>query len=68
MAFGIIILSLILGLTILRAKSGLSMLSFVAIIGGTVFAAIMFFPLYGIGHIICQNNEILRIFGAGKDK
>ena len=68
-AFGVIILSLILGLTILKAKAGLSMLSFVAIIGGTVFAAILFFPLYGIGHIICQNNEILRIFGAeNKDK
>ncbi|MBR0465890.1 MAG: hypothetical protein IJJ40_00130 [Clostridia bacterium] len=68
-AFGVIILSLVLGLTILKAKAGLSMLSFVAIIAGTVFAAILFFPLYGIGHIICQNNEILRIFGAdNKDK
>ena len=61
-AFGIIILSLILALTLFKARTGLTMLSLLTIIGGTAFAAIVFFPLYGIGHIICQNNEILRIF------
>ncbi len=27
---------------------------------GTIFAIICFFPLYGIGQIVCQNKEILR--------
>ena len=60
--FGIILASLALGIMLFASKTGLSAISLLVIIGGTVFAAILFFPLYGIGHIICQNNEILRIF------
>lgn len=61
-AFGIIIVSLVLAIALFKARTGLSFMSFVTIIGGTVMAAIAFFPIYGIGHIICQNNEILRVF------
>lgn len=61
-AFGLIIVSLVLAFTIFKAKAGLSLISLLIIIGGTVIAAMLFFPIYGIGHIICQNNEILRIF------
>ncbi len=30
------------------------------VIVGTVIAAFTFFIIYGIGHVICQNDEILR--------
>lgn len=30
------------------------------VILGTIIAAFTFFIIYGIGHVICQNDEILR--------
>jgi predicted RND superfamily exporter protein len=32
------------------------------VILGTIIAAFTFFIIYGIGHVICQNDEILRRF------
>ncbi len=60
LAFGILILSLILAFFII-SKSILSIAICLAIIlFGAIFAAIVFYPIYGIGHLICQNDEILR--------
>ena len=62
--FGIIIVSLILGYVVFSSRSGLSTISLLLIICGTVIGALFFFPIYGIGHIICQNNEILRMLNG----
>ncbi len=60
LAFAIIILSFVLAF-ILFSKTLFSIaLSLAVIIFGTVFAAILFFPIYGIGQILSQNNEILK--------
>ncbi len=59
-AFAIIILSLVAAF-ILFSKTAFSMaLGLAMIIFGTVIAACVFFPLFGIGHILLQNNEILK--------
>ena len=61
LAFLMIILGFILAF-ILFTKSAFSVVTSLAVIViFTVLAAIIFFPLFGIGHILCQNNEILKI-------
>lgn len=48
---------------LLFAKTVFSVvLGFVAIVIFTFIAACVFFPLFGIGHILCQNDEILKKF------
>lgn len=60
LGFGIIALSILLAF-FLFSKSLLSLfISLAIIIVGTLFAAALFFPIYGIGHIIEQNEEILK--------
>ncbi|MBR5473444.1 MAG: hypothetical protein IKU82_05605 [Clostridia bacterium] len=45
----------------LFTKTALSAtLGLLIVIVFTVVAACLFFPIYGIGHIVCQNNEILK--------
>lgn len=60
LAFAVLIMSIVLAFFII-SKSFLSVaISLTIIVFGAVFAAIVFFPVYAIGHIICQNNEILE--------
>ncbi len=45
----------------LYTKSTLSIaISIAVLLLGTVFSLIVFYPLYGLGCVICQNNEILK--------
>lgn len=59
--FAVIIVGFIVAF-FLFSKSFLSMvLSLAIIIAFTVIAACFFFPIFGIGYIICQNEEILEL-------
>lgn len=60
LCIGIIILSFIVAFFVFSKTAFSIALSLCIIILGTVLAAIVFFPLYAIGHIVCQNNEILK--------
>lgn len=60
MAFAIIIFGFVIAF-FLFAKTAFSIaISLAAIIVFTLIAACVFFPLFGLGHILCQNNEILK--------
>ena len=60
LASGIILMGFVVAF-LLFSKSFLSIvLMFAVIIIFTLLAACAFFPIYGIGHIICQNDEILE--------
>ncbi len=37
------------------------LLGIAAILVFTILAAVIFFPIFGLGHILCQNNEILKM-------
>ena len=59
----IAIIALVLGVAFLILKIFDSFFLPIAIgivIVGTILAAFTFFIIYGIGHAICQNDEILR--------
>lgn len=58
--FAIIILSLIIAFLLINKTAFGIMLALAVIIFGTIAAACVFFPLFGLGHILCQNNEILK--------
>lgn len=59
-AFAIIGVSFVLAYFLYSAEALYIAISLAIIIFGTLVAAITFFLIYGLGHIICQNNEILR--------
>lgn len=60
MAFCVIIVGF-LAAFLLFTKTAMSVIITLAlIIIFTLIAASIFFPIYGIGHIVCQNNEILK--------
>lgn len=59
-AFAIIILSLVAAFILFSKTSFSIALGLALIIFGTVIAACVFFPLFGLGHILLQNNEILK--------
>ena len=59
-SFGIIILALVVAFFLFNKTSWGIMLALAAIIFGTIIAACVFFPIFGLGHILCQNNEILK--------
>ena len=61
LGFGVIILSLVVAFFLFNKTSFGIVLSLAAIIFGTIMAACVFFPLFGLGHILCQNNEILKM-------
>ncbi len=61
LAFVIIILGFILAFILFTKTAFSAVISLAVIIICTVFAAIIFFPLFGLGHILCQNNEILKM-------
>ncbi len=60
-AFAIIIIGFIVAFFLFSKTSFSIVLSLAAIIIFTLIAACIFFPLFGLGHILCQNNEILKI-------
>lgn len=60
LCIGIIILSFIVAFFVFSKTAFSIALSLCIIILGTVLAAIVFFPIYAVGHIVCQNNEILK--------
>ncbi len=60
LGFGVIIFSLIIAFFLFSKTAFGIVLSLAVIIFGTIVAACIFFPVFGIGHIICQNNEILK--------
>lgn len=60
-SFAIIILGFIIAFFLFSKTSFSIILSLAAIIIFTIIAACVFFPIFGIGHILCQNNEILKI-------
>ncbi|MEE0807939.1 MAG: hypothetical protein U0L84_01110 [Acutalibacteraceae bacterium] len=58
--FCIIVLSFVAAF-FLYTKSTLSIaISIGVLLIGTIFSLIVFYPLYGLGCVICQNNEILK--------
>ena len=60
LGFGIIILSLVVAFFLFNKTALGITLSLAVIIFGTIVAACVFFPIFGLGHILCQNNEILK--------
>ena len=60
-AFAIIIVGFVVAFFLFSKTSFSIALSLAAIIFYTVKAACVFFPLFGLGHILCQNNEILKM-------
>ena len=61
LAFAIIILGFVVAFFLFSKTAFSIAISFAAIIVFTLIAAIVFFPIFGIGHILCQNNEILKV-------
>lgn len=61
-AFLTIIISMLVAFFLISLKPSFSAIAVAIIIVGTVFAAMLFFPIYGMGQIISQNNEILKRF------
>ena len=55
-AFAIIIVGFVIAFFLFSIA-----LSLAAIIVFTLIAACVFFPIFGLGHILCQNNEILKM-------
>ena len=61
LAFLIIIIGFVVSFLLFSKTSFSIVLSVAAILVFTLVAACVFFPLFGLGHILCQNNEILKI-------
>lgn len=60
-AFAIIIVGFVIAFFLFSKTAFSIALSLVAIIVFTLIAACVFFPIFGLGHILCQNNEILKM-------
>ncbi len=60
LGFGVIIIALVAAFFLFNKTLWGIALALAAIIFGTLFAACVFFPMFGLGHILCQNNEILK--------
>lgn len=61
LAFAVIILALVVAFFLFTKTSLGIVLCLAAVIFGVIAAACIFFPLFGLGHILCQNNEILKM-------
>ena len=59
LCFSVIILSFFAAYFIFSFNALFATIAVGVILFGTVFGIILLFIIYGIGHIICQNNEIL---------
>ena len=57
--FSVIILSFFAAYFIFTFNAVFATIAAAVILFGTIFGVILLFVIYGIGHIICQNNEIL---------
>ncbi len=60
LAFAIIIVGFVIAFFLFSKTAFSIVLSLAAIIIFTLIAACVFFPIFGLGHILCQNNEILK--------
>lgn len=60
-AFAVILVGFVVAFFLFSKTSFSIVLSLAAIIIFTLIAACIFFPLFGLGHILCQNNEILKM-------
>ena len=60
-AFAIIIVGFVIAFFLFSKTAFSIALSLAAIIVFTLIAACVFFPIFGLGHILCQNNEILKM-------
>ena len=60
-AFAVIIVGFVVAFFLFSKTSFSIVLSLAAIIIFTLIAACVLFPLFGLGHILCQNNEILKM-------
>lgn len=61
MAFAIIMVGFVVAFFLFSKEIFSIVLSLATIIIFTLIAACVFFPLFGLGHILCQNNEILKM-------
>ena len=61
LAFAVIIIGFVVAFFLLNKTSLGIVLALAAILLCTLVAACVFFPLFGLGHILCQNNEILKM-------
>lgn len=59
-AFGIFGLCLFVGFYLYSKDKSFATISLAIIIAGIVIALMVMFLIFGLGHVICQNNEILR--------
>lgn len=60
-AFAVIILALIVAFFLFTKTTLGVIISLAVVLFGVIVAACIFFPLFGLGHILCQNNEILKM-------
>ncbi|MBE6809878.1 MAG: hypothetical protein E7521_02325 [Ruminococcaceae bacterium] len=60
-AFAVIILSLFVAFFLFNKTAIGIVLCLAVVLFGAIVAACIFFPLFGLGHILCQNNEILKM-------
>lgn len=60
LSFGIIMMGFVVAFLLFSKSFASVVVMFAAIIIFTLLAACVFFPIYGIGHIVCQNEEILK--------
>lgn len=59
-AFGILGIALFVGYFLYSKDHTAIVISLCIVIAGLVFALITMFLIFGLGHVICQNNEIMR--------
>lgn len=59
-AFGILGVTLFLGYFLYSKDHTAIVISLGIVIAGLILALITMFLIFGIGHIICQNNEIMK--------
>ena len=60
-AFAVIVVGFVVAFFLFSKTAFSIAISLAAIIVFTLIAACVFFPLFGLGHILCQNNEILKM-------
>ncbi len=61
LAFLIIIIGFVVAFFLFSKTAFSIAISLAAIVAFTLIAACIFFPLFGLGHILCQNNEIMKM-------
>mgnify|MGYP004473447945 FL=1 len=59
-SFGILGIALFVGYFLYSKDHTAVVISLCIVIAGLVFAMITMFLIFGLGHVICQNNEIMK--------